>query len=274
MKPTLSELFNKKRNKEFKPVQPSKRAEVKYRNALLLLIASLKTALLKRLRAFLLGSPSDAEIIEHTTQILDGLRKVDTLDYAKKLSRGVVSAVNETNKERLIQNIQKGTDVDLTPLVGDTAVKTKLDEYIAKNVSLITSVKNDYLNDVEKAIRESYLKNGRAENLATIIHERTGVSKSRARLIARDKTAKINAELDQERMQNLGVKLYIWQTAKDERVRHTHANMQGVLCRFDDDSVYSKDGGKTWIKREADKPKCKPGVDIQCRCFAKAILGA
>lgn len=273
MKPTLSELFSKKRNKEFKPVQPSKRAEVKYRNALLLLITSLKTALLKRLRAFLLGNPSDAEIIEHTTQILDGLRKADTLDYAKKLSRGVVSAVNETNKERLIQNVQKGTDVDLTPLVGDTAVKTKLDEYIAKNVSLITSVKNDYLNDVEKAIRESYLKNGRAENLATIIHERTGVSKSRARLIARDQTAKINAELDQERMQGLGVKLYIWCTAKDERVRHTHANMQGVLCRFDDDSVYSKDGGKTWIKREADKPKCKPGVDIQCRCFAKAILG-
>ena len=273
MKPTLSELFNKKRNKEFKPIQPSKRAEVKYRNALLLLIASLKTALLKRLRAFLLGNPTDAEIIEHTTQILDGLRKADTLDYAKKLSRGVVGAVNETNKERLIQNVQKGTDVDLTPLVGDTAVKAKLDEYIAKNVSLITSVKNDYLNDVEKAIRESYLKNGRAENLATIIHERTGVSKSRARLIARDQTAKINAELDQERMQGLGVKLYIWCTAKDERVRHTHANMQGVLCRFDDDSVYSKDGGKTWIKREADKPKCKPGVDIQCRCFAKAIIG-
>ena len=273
MKPTLSELFNKKRNKEFKPVQPSKRAEVKYRNALLLLIASLKTALLKRLRAFLLGNPNDAEIIEHTTQILDGLRKADTLDYAKRLSRGVVSAVNETNKERLIQNVQKGTDIDLTPLVGDTAVKAKLDEYVAKNASLITSVKNDYLSDVEKAIRESYLKNGRAENLATIIHERAGVSKSRARLIARDQTAKINAELDQERMQNLGVKLYIWCTAKDERVRHTHANMQGVLCRFDDDSVYSKDGGKTWIKREADKPKCKPGVDIQCRCFAKAIIG-
>ena len=154
MKPTLSELFNKKRNKEFKPVQPSKRAEVKYRNALLLLIASLKTALLKKLRAFLLGNPSDAEIIEHTTQILDGLRKADTLDYAKRLSRGVVSAVDETNKEQLIQNVQKGTDIDLTPLVGDTAVKAKLDEYVAKNVSLITSVKNDYLSDVEKAIRE------------------------------------------------------------------------------------------------------------------------
>ena len=157
--------------------------------------------------------------------------------------------------------------------MGDEVVKSKLDEYVAKNVSLITSVKNDYLNDVEKAIRESYLQNGRAENLATIIHERTNVSKSRARLIARDQTAKINAELDQARMQALGVKLYIWQTSKDERVRHTHANMQGVLCRFDDDTVYSKDGGKTWIKREADKPKCKPGVEIQCRCFAKAILG-
>lgn len=273
MKPTLSELFNKKRNKEFKPAQPSKRAEVKYRNALLILLAALKGAILKRLKTFLGLNPTDAQIIEHTTQILDELRKSDTVNYAKLLSQNVVKAANETNKDRLIQNIQKGTDVDLTNFLGDEAVKGKLDEYVAKNVSLITSVKNDYLNDVEKAIRESYLQNGRAENLASIIHERTNVSKSRARLIARDQTAKINAELDQARMQALGVKLYIWQTSKDERVRHSHANMQGVLCRFDDDTVYSKDGGKTWIKREADKPKCKPGVEIQCRCFAKAILG-
>lgn len=275
MKQTLSELFNKKRNKEFTPSQPSKRAEVKYRNSLFILIIALKTTLLKRINGFLKlnTKATPPQIIEYTTAVLEELRKKETLAYAKDVSQNIVKVVNETNKNRLIQNIQKGTDLDLKNLFANNNTKDKLDEYIAKNVSLITSIKNDFLNDVEKEIRKNYLENGRAENLATIIHERSNISKNRARLIARDQTLKLNSELDQERMQSLGVKLYIWKTAKDERVRHTHANMQDLVCRFDDDTVYSQDGGKTWLKRTADMPKTKPGIEIQCRCFAKAILG-
>jgi hypothetical protein len=62
--------------------------------------------------------------------------------------------------------------------------------------------------------------------------------------------------------------MYIWETAHDERVRSTHAPMDGLLCRWDKPDVYSADGGKTWIPRPMGAVHQHPGMDYQCRCIA------
>ena len=46
--------------------------------------------------------------------------------------------------------------------------------------------------------------------------------------------------------------------------------MDGLLCRWDDATVYSEDGGKTWIPRPAGAVLMHPGMDYQCRCCALA----
>jgi hypothetical protein len=44
--------------------------------------------------------------------------------------------------------------------------------------------------------------------------------------------------------------------------------MDEGLCRWDDSSVYSDDGGKTWKPRPAGAVRLHPGEDYQCRCCA------
>jgi hypothetical protein len=69
-------------------------------------------------------------------------------------------------------------------------------------------------------------------------------------------------------MESVGLTMYVWETSGDERVRPSHEMMDGGLCRWDDSTVYSQDGGKTWTSRPYGAVLLHPGQDFQCRCTA------
>jgi hypothetical protein len=94
------------------------------------------------------------------------------------------------------------------------------------------------------------------------------ITKGKTNFIARDQIGKLNGEITQRRMEAAGLTMYVWETTGDERVRDSHANIDEALCRWDDSSVYSDDGGKTWIDRPASWVQLHPGQDYQCRCCA------
>jgi hypothetical protein len=48
----------------------------------------------------------------------------------------------------------------------------------------------------------------------------------------------------------------------------SHYDIDNALCSWDDSSVYSIDGGSTWIKRTARMPTVEPGMALLCRCLA------
>jgi len=89
-----------------------------------------------------------------------------------------------------------------------------------------------------------------------IMKDRTDVSDSRAKLIARDQVSKLNGQLTMERQVDIGVDSYIWRTVGDERVRDTHAD--------------NEDQTFTWDNPPAETGH--PGEDYQCRCWAEPIL--
>ena len=66
--------------------------------------------------------------------------------------------------------------------------------------------------------------------------------------------------------------MYVWDTSGDERVRESHAVMEGLLCRWDDATVCSYDGGRTWKPRPSGAVLMHPGMDYQCRCCADAYF--
>ncbi|GHV93676.1 hypothetical protein AGMMS50268_41790 [Spirochaetia bacterium] len=81
-------------------------------------------------------------------------------------------------------------------------------------------------------------------------------------------TVKYDPRTDKERMESVGLKMYIWETAHDERVRPSHALMDGKLCKWADPTVYSRTGGKTWVPRPKGAPHVHPGDEDGCRCVA------
>jgi SPP1 gp7 family putative phage head morphogenesis protein len=96
------------------------------------------------------------------------------------------------------------------------------------------------------------------------------ISQGRANFIARDQIGKLNGHISQRRMESAGLSMYEWMTSGDERVRESHRIMDGLLCRWDDPTVYSDDGGKTWKDRPSGAVLLHPGDDFQCRCTSLA----
>ena len=157
-------------------------------------------------------------------------------------------------------------------------VKNVLDTWAREQVTLISKASQDMLDTVARRIRDG-VKAGRSarEVTAMINADLPGISYRRARIIARDQTAKLNSSLTQGRMADAGLETYIWDTAQDERVRGnpngryanaipSHFMMQGKLCRWDDPTVWFENG--EWVKRAPDAPYFHPGMAIMCRCVA------
>jgi SPP1 gp7 family putative phage head morphogenesis protein len=130
-----------------------------------------------------------------------------------------------------------------------------------QNVALIESIAEKLLGDVFRVVTESIIDGTRVETLASRLAERYSVSESRARLIARDQTLKANASLTETRHAQAGVTQYIWSSSRDERVRPTHADLDGSVFSWDDPPVTSEDGARN-----------HPGEDFQCRCVAIPVV--
>jgi len=115
------------------------------------------------------------------------------------------------------------------------------------------------LADVQDVITRSYNQGLRVEVIAGGLRERYGVSEARAELIARDQVLKANARLTRHRQESVGVKEYIWTTARDKRVREAHARLHNTRQSWDNPPPVG--GGRNE----------HPGGDYQCRCVARPV---
>jgi SPP1 gp7 family putative phage head morphogenesis protein len=140
-----------------------------------------------------------------------------------------------------------------------------------RNYDIIRSDMKNYIaqvNDLtEKAVTSGLSVKELSKQIMSLDDK---ITKGRANFIARDQIGKLNGEITQRRMESVGLTMYIWETSGDERVRSTHAPMDGLLCRWDDATVYSDDGGKAWKARPTGAVLLHPGQDYQCRCTAIA----
>jgi len=111
------------------------------------------------------------------------------------------------------------------------------------------------LQEVSEVIERAHAEGVRVEVLAHDLRERFEVSNSRAELIARDQTLKLNGQINRHRQLSVGVEEYIWDTSGDERVRESHAVLDGR--KF------------SW---HAPPSVGHPGQDFQCRCGAIPVI--
>lgn len=144
--------------------------------------------------------------------------------------------------------------------------------WAADNYTLITSNAKRYVSQIN-TLTEQAIVNGLSPKKLTqeIIKATNGLSDAHCKLLARDQIGKLNGQITQAQMEEIGLDLYVWSTSMDDRVRDDHAVMEGLLCRWDDASVCSYDNGKTWVDRPSNAVQLHPGQDIQCRCIGLAF---
>lgn len=180
----------------------------------------------------------------------------------------------DRNSAREFQRVI-GIDVKQT---GATIANEILD-FRKENTDLITSIPEQMIDQVSDTLEKAWDAGSRVEELSAAIQDRFDVAESRADLIARDQTLKLNAQISETRAVASGIKRYIWSTSHDERVRGNpsgkypnpsktgrvtadHYHLDGKTFYYSDPPVVDERTGR----RE------NPGGDYQCRCTAAPVL--
>jgi len=142
-----------------------------------------------------------------------------------------------------------------------------LKSWAENNYALITSNASRFVDKINNLTEQAIVNGFSHKRLKEELKKATtGLSDAHCKLIARDQLGKLNGQIAQAQKQEIGLNLYTWSTARDDRVRENHEMMEGLLCRYDDADVCSYDEGKTWVDRPATAVHLHPGQDYQCRC--------
>lgn len=124
------------------------------------------------------------------------------------------------------------------------------------SIQLVEQAARVYAQQVREVFdRPDFTEGRRWEDLRDELLERADVSESRAELIARDQTLKLNGAINQARQEGAGIDRYVWSTSGDERVREEHDALDGETFSWD-----------------SPPEPGHPGQDFQCRCVAIPVI--
>lgn len=177
--------------------------------------------------------------------------------FVRGLASRIVPATVEHHRQEFDRQILRATGVNI--YADEPWLEGLLDQAIAENVSLITSIAD--LAQVEQVVRRAVQSGSRVETLRADIQRVFGAKRSRAALIARDQVQKVHAQVNRARQKAIGVTRCEWMTVGDERVRSRHRRASGVVYAIDKPPMVGPGGRPV-----------HPGEDYQCRCQALPVL--
>jgi len=263
-----------------KPIKPMKYPlgqEYAYRRILLSLTNTYKKLLKQHMSPHVISMATEAtafhlptgEIVRQDAGWEDELRKV-MLQITKDMVGPTNSAirqmnvigpqVNQYNKAQWTSLVRSQYAID--PILKEDKERYKfiMENWSRSNSLLIKDIPFKTSNQIATMTRQALIDGTNLKDVTNevfnIMAERTDVSDSRAKLIARDQVSKLNGQLTKERQTDLGVEGYIWTTVGDERVRDTHEDNDGKYFTWDDPPAETG----------------HPGEDYQCRCWAEPVL--
>lgn len=145
--------------------------------------------------------------------------------------------------------------VDVYPFIDLRANDTEIRAFRQWIADLITSINDKLRDDIQNVVWQGFLNRTPRRQIARELTARIGIGRRRAQLIASDQANKVAAKLTQIRQEEAGIRRFSWQTARDDRVRASHAELQGRIFE--------------WRKPPSIG---LPGTPIRCRCTGAAVL--
>jgi len=179
---------------------------------------------------------------------------------ATQMARQFINSANTSNLRRTER------DLGINIYSDSQQLTDYIQASIADNVRLIQSIPDQYLTQVESIVMANVRAGGRPASIAKALQEQFGVTQRRAKMIARDQTAKVNGDLNRMRQTSAGFPFFEWDDSDDERVRHRHSEIADKVTQYGK-GVYRWDNPPL-----SDKgTPIIPGQDYQCRCIGRPV---
>jgi SPP1 gp7 family putative phage head morphogenesis protein len=207
-------------------------------------------------------TPGDPAIVPALVNMLTNYAHI--LDpWAKAAAANMIAEVSRRDEQAWYKH-SRLLGRELRKEIWGTPLGDLYRSLIDEQVGYIKSIPLDAAERVQKLTLEYTITGQRYGSIIDQIRDSTGVSISKATLIARTETAKSHALITQARAEYVGSTHYIWHTVQDYRVRKRHKELNGKTFRWKDPPIASEIGQK--------EMRYNPGGGPNCRCWAEPII--
>lgn len=261
--------------KQPKAVKPAKRIGIEYNAQLQRMVRSIRKDINEQLVPMLrqlapeyvsdsVTTDSYVDLIVATLRnIVNRWQSPTFRSVAESIAQRFVTTTNNVNAKGYTESF--GIDV----FAGSPELENYLQASTYNNTQLITSIPEQYLNQVESIVMTNVRSGNRPSAIVKLLSDQFGVTQRRAKMIARDQTTKINGDLSEKRQRAAGFPYFQWIDSDDQRVRTRHGNIANKITQYGK-GVYRWD----YLPLSDKGVPIKPGEDYQCRCIARPVSQA
>ena len=219
-------------------------------------------------------------------EALKGYKIADDLNELEKTTS--VSSVElsafDLSTDKLISNVESAVSNSFAEFskisIGERYIPAPVEKSLLnnwKNNFLIQckSATNDLKKIISKDVYDSVMRGDALSIVKKKVYESTNdYTKKKAQFIARDQVSKLNGAINKIQQKSVNINLYVWSAVGDARTRDSHSRLNGVICSWDDPTIYYKveDNNLVKHKRLASMFIGNPSEDYQCRCFGLPFI--
>lgn len=253
--------------KTARPVHANKGVEARYRRELDRLIDEMHCSIQYWVEAAYKANPPEITMDALPSQVLAKRLAEVGKRWIKRFDE-----MAATIAERFIQSGKKATDSSMQQSFKDAgwtvqfkptkAIRDAMNASVVENVSLIKSIPQQYLKNVEGTVMRGFTNGRDLKQISDELQKHYGVTKRRAAFIASDQANKLNATVTQARRIELGLFKAYWVHSRGGKTpRPDHVKAGADKLEFD-----VRQGA--WISGEY----IQPGYLPRCRCVSRTIL--
>lgn len=182
---------------------------------------------------------------------------------SERLAAGTVRMIDAENSEQFVKSVNKAVGVEVFG-TNSAAVTEALEAATIANAKLIKNITDTHAERISTIVMENMRAGFAPSKIAKDLQKQAGISRRRAKNIARDQVSKLNGELTEQRSTAAGLECFRWVDSGDGRVGADH------------ERAATRDVGYgPGVYRWKNPPKeGKPGRATRpfCRCTAAPVF--
>jgi SPP1 gp7 family putative phage head morphogenesis protein len=201
-------------------------------------------------------------------------------EKAKKVHASLVKKIGEIEKDldktiedssisydKTVASLDDGfrgvaKSLEINPTMSEEA-RRKISETYSNNMKLfIKKFSKSQIVALRETVEKNAFEGYRFSALQTGLEHNYGVTKNKAKFLARNETSIFMSKFREERFSEAGIKKYQWSTSHDSRVRDDHKHLDGKTFFFSSPPIVDKATGA----------RANPGEWYQCRCVAIPVI--
>ena len=194
------------------------------------------------------------------------LLKSMTVEEAISELELILAGVSSVVDANVISAFAEAVSVDVF-LNDSVLLDTVKAEWKAQQGRLVDSIVNTYIEKLQIIVSNAVQRGTAMSEVEEEIKVLLNTTDKRAKFIARNEVGNLNGIITMRRQVDCGISVYQWSSSHDERVRPSHAEMDGKYFYWNSDKMGEINGIKVY-----PSPKYHPCMDYNCRCVALPVI--